>query len=414
MTKKQRCLIIGTSHAGVQQAFALRKYGWSGDIVLLGDDPHHPYHRPPLSKDFLSGSRTMDQIQLRPAAMFDKSAIDLRLGVTASRILLDQQRVVLADGGEEHYDRLVLATGARVRQLPVRGADLAGVHYLRDVADIDAIQSTLATAQSVVIVGGGYIGLEAAATLRKRGLTVTVLEAADRVLARVTGPQMSEFFERLHREEGVRVVTGIGLDTFEGSGRVKSVALANGDLLAAQMVIVGIGVIPNVELAQNAGLSVDNGIVTDEFGQTSDPHVYAAGDCANTLHAGFAEHLRLESVQNANDQALNVARSLCGQPEPYRALPWFWSDQFDVKLQIAGLSTGYDREVWRGDSTCGREFSACYLQGDRLLAVDAINRPKDFVQARKLIESRARFDVDKLADPTVSLADAVSAGDAPE
>lgn len=413
MTEKQRCIIIGTSHAGVQQAFALRKQGWAGDIVMIGDDPYHPYHRPPLSKDFLSGSRTLEQIQLRPTAMFEKSAIELRLGVTVTKILAKERRVVLADGAEEHYDRLVLATGARVRQLPVRGAELDGVHYLRNATDIAAIQASLESAKSAVIVGGGYIGLEAAATMRKRGLNVTIIEAADRVLARVTGRQMSEFFERLHQEEGVKVITGVGLDGFEGSGQVDSVVLANGDVLDAQIVVVGIGVLPNVELAQNAGLKVDNGILTDEFGQTSDPSIFAAGDCANTLHAGFEKHLRVESVQNANDQALNVARNLCGDPQPYKALPWFWSDQFDVKLQIAGLSDGYDREVWRGNSTNGREFAVCYLKGDRLLAVDAINKPKDFVQARQLIERGARVDIEKLADTTVSLSAAAMLGDDP-
>ncbi|MEM1262628.1 MAG: FAD-dependent oxidoreductase [Pseudomonadota bacterium] len=399
----EHCVVIGASHAGSQVALNLAKAGWHGSVTLIGDEPHMPYHRPPLSKDFLAGAKTIEQLHLRPDAQYKNANVRLRLGETVTAIDRNKQRLSLGDGSELSYDRLVLATGARVRHLPVPGADLGRVHYLRNAADSHAIQASAESAERVAVIGGGYIGLEAAATLRKRGAAVTVIEAAERVLQRVTSPQMSTFFERVHTEEGVNVRTGTGVTQLVGDSTVAAVELADGTRIDTDLVIVGIGVLPNVELAEAVGLDCNNGIVVDEFARTSDPHIWACGDCAVGLNVHLEQRLRLESVQNANDQGMIVARGIAGDAQAYAAVPWFWSDQFDVKLQIAGLAENYSSTVIRGDKDAGRSFALCYLDGNRLVAVDAVNRPRDFVMARQLLADNACVDIERLSRTETSL-----------
>ena len=299
-------------------------------------------------------------------------------------------------------------TGARVRTLPLPGAELAGVHYLRDLADAQALQSQAGAGKSAVVVGGGYIGLEAAASLRQQGMNVTVLEAMPRILQRVTSEELSDFFTRVHREEGVEILTDAQVVSIDGDSSVSGVTLQSGDTLPADLVLIGIGVIPNTELAEAAGLEVDNGIVVDEFARTSDHAIVAAGDCTRHFNPLYDRWLRLESVQNATDQARVAANTLNGSLEAYSALPWFWSDQYDLKLQIAGLAEGFDRVVIRGSSTEGRSFVAFYFQGDRLLAADAVNSPREYMAVRKALAAGKQAPAEVLADPESDLAAAFS------
>lgn len=403
---KQRCLIVGASHAGSTCALKLRRLGWQGSITLVGDETHVPYHRPPLSKDYLKGDKDAHSILLSSLAAYEQAAIDLKLGARVDEIDRERHCVTLVDGQELQYEKLVLATGARARELPVAGTDLAGVCYLRDIDDVDQLRAIANAGSSAVVVGGGYIGLEVAASLRSLGLEVTVLEALDRVMQRVTSEPVSKFFTRLHREEGVDVRVRSQVTGFVGNEHVEGVELNSGDRIKADLVIIGIGVVPNVELAESAGLEIDNGICVDEFTRTADADIYAIGDCANFVHPRYGRQMRLESVQNATDQAVAAAKSMAGQPAPYASVPWFWSDQYDVKLQIVGLAAGADDIIVRGDEASGRQVSFLYLKNKRLLAVDALNSPRDFVHGKKLILSGATLDAEKLADPEAALTDA--------
>ncbi len=310
----------------------------------------------------------------------------------------------LEDGEVVGYDRLVLCTGARPRPLPVPGADLAGVHVLRGAADAEAIRERLGDIGRAVVVGAGYVGLEAAASLRKRGVAVTVLEAADRVLQRVTSPEISAFYDRVHREEGVDLRVGVGVAAIEGDEAVRGVRLADGALVSADLVVVGVGVVPNVELARDAGLAVDDGIVVDAAGRTDDPRIFAAGDCASAHDARYDRRLRLECVSSAVDQAKRVAAAICGGDERAAAVPWFWSDQYDVKLQIAGLRAGHDEVVLRGDPDDGRSFACFSLADGRLIAADCVNRPQEFAFAKRAIAEGLSPDRAALADPRTPLA----------
>lgn len=386
-----RVIVIGASHAGAQLCTSLRQEGWRGEIVLVGDEPVLPYHHPPLSKTFLAGSTGLDELLIRTPAFYATQDIRVRQGrVTA----IDRAaRRVQFDGGETlDYGKLALCQGARPRPLPLPGADLPGVHALRNAADSLAIRADLASARHVVIIGAGYIGLETAASLRGLGLAVTVLETAERVLQRVTAPAVSAFYARVHREHGVQLRTGVTIAALTGTDRVRGVQLADGEVIAADVVIVGIGVLPNVELAAAAGLAVDNGIVIDAHGLTSDPDIVAAGDCASHPCPFSGRHLRLESVPNAGEHAKVAAATLCGKDKAISALPWFWSDQYDLKLQIAGLNTGYDEVMVVGDAEQGRSLTACYLHAGRLIAADCINRPQDFLRLRKLLGDRQAPD----------------------
>jgi len=401
----QTCVIVGTSHAGVGCAQKLRRQGWSGSIVLVGEDLHMPYHRPPLSKDYLKGAKERGAILLTSLASYEKADIELKRGVRVESIDREGRRVVTADGAHINYDKLILATGARARELPFAQRSFPGVCYLRDMNDVDHIRDLAPEGGNAVIIGGGYIGLEAAATLRTLGMNVTVLEAMDRVLQRVTSEPVSTFFTRCHREEGVDVREGCQVSGLVGVDRVEAVELSGGEHIKADLVIIGIGVIPNIELAKAVGLKVDNGICVDAFTQTEDPDIYAIGDCASFLHPRYNRQMRLESVQNANDQAMAAAKSLVGAPEAYDALPWFWSDQYDVKLQIAGLAEGHDEVVVRGEPTTGRTLSVFYLKNKKLLSVDAMNNPRDFLHGKKLILRGATLDINLLSEPGIAILD---------
>lgn len=398
---KQNCIIVGASHAAAQVAPTLRQQGWEGGIALIGNEYFLPYHRPPLSKDFLSGSKSIDDLLIRQPAVYERSRVRILLGAKVTGIDRTNKQVLLDDGGRGNYDKLVLTTGARVRKIDLPGADLPGVFYLRDINDVQQIKQYTGKAKNAVIIGGGYIGLETAASLRKLGMDVTVLEAMPRVLQRVTAPEVSAFYTRVHKEEGVEIITDAQVEAIQGEKSVQSVVCKGGDTLHADLVIVGVGVIPNTEIAAEAGLEVDNGIVVDEFAQTSDPDILAAGDCTSHFNKIYGRQIRLESVQNAIDQATVAAHTLCGKSKAYDALPWFWSDQFDLKLQIAGLSQGFTDVVIRGDIENSRSFAAFYLKDGELLAVDAVNRPQEFMLSKRLITSKTQVDSAALADESI-------------
>nr|AEO27387.1 ferredoxin reductase [Pseudomonas sp. 19-rlim] len=398
----QTCIIIGASHAAAQLAPSLRQEGWEGEIIVIGDEETVPYHRPPLSKTYLLAEKSVDDLLIRPAAIYTKNAISFRLGQRVSNIDPAGKTITL-DGGETlGYDKLAICTGARVRKVSLPGSDLAGVHYLRTLKDVDGIRERTGPGKHAVIVGGGYIGLETAAALRKIGMQVTVLEMAPRVLARVTAPQVSAFFQRIHAAEGVTIRTDTLVSGFEGGTQVTAVLCSDGSRLPADLVIVGIGVIPNTELAVTAGLSVDNGILVDELARTSDPHIVAAGDCTNHPSELYGR-LRLESVPNASEQAKTAAATICGKCKPYQALPWFWSDQYDLKLQIAGLNLGYDQVVIRGDINHSRSFAAFYLQAGKVIAADCVNRPQEFMLSKRLIASGTIVNTGRLADDGIEV-----------
>lgn len=400
-------IIIGASHAAAQTCVSLRQGGWDGKITVIGDEADLPYHRPPLSKDFLSGQKEIDDILIRPAEAYASADIEMKLGVRVTSIDRKTKTVTTQTGETLAFDKLVLTTGARIRRLPVPGQDLENVFYLRDTADVLAIKSRAASSKSAVIIGGGYIGLETAASLRKQGLEVKVLEAMPRILQRVTAPELSRFYKRVHTEEGVDILENVMASEIETAGDHLSVLTKCEQSLRADMVIIGIGVIPNVELAKEAGLSVGNGIEVNEFCQTSDPDIYGAGDVTWHYNPIYETHIRLESVPNATEQGKTVAAHINGKPKPYNSLPWFWSDQFDLKLQIAGLSTGYDDVVIRGDIEAGRSFAAFYFKNDRFIAVDAVNAPRDFMFGKMSLTKGVNIDKVKLADVTTPLKETV-------
>lgn len=402
----EHCIIIGASHAAAQLVSSLRQEGWEGKISLIGDEPNLPYHRPPLSKAFFVGEKTEDELLIRAADFYEKNKVDLLLGSRVTVIDRDAKKITLEDGAEISYTKLALTTGARVRKIPFTGSELAGVFYMRDLNDVKQTHKFTGPGKSAVIIGGGYIGLETAASLRKIGMKVTVIEAMSRVLQRVTAPEVSAFYTRVHTEEGVDIRTEAGVDAIVGEKHVEGVRLADGSTVAADLVIIGVGVIPNIELAEAAGLTIDNGIAVNEFATTNDPDIVAAGDCTNHYNPIYDRKLRLESVQNATDQAKIAAKSICGKPEAYNALPWFWSDQYDLKLQIAGLSQGFDEVIIRGDSEQGRSFAAFYFSEGRFIAVDAINRPKEFMMSKRALTAGQTADPLKLADESIEIKDA--------
>jgi len=399
-------IIIGASHAAAQLTTSLRQEGWDGDILVIGDEPYLPYHRPPLSKTFLSGEKTVDDLLIRPAAFYEKNNIQFKQGRVIA-INRTQQTLTLSDGTQLAYDKLALCMGARVRKAAIVGEELSSVYYLRNIADVKGIQPYVAKDKRAVIIGGGYIGLETAAALKKQGMDVVVLEMADRILQRVTAPELSEFYSRIHREEGVQIHTGISVKAITGDGRAEKVLCANGVEFPADLVIIGVGVLPNVELAQEAGIEVDNGIIVDEFGQTNDANIVAAGDCANHFNSIYGRRMRLESVPNASDQAKSAAAAMCGIYKPYKSLPWFWSDQYDLKLQIAGLSQGYDQVVVRGDKLNSRSFAAFYFKEGRLIAADCINRPQEFMLSKKIIAEGIVIEPSRLTDESIAVKELV-------
>lgn len=404
MTERFDVLIVGGGHAGAQAAIALRQRKFAGSIGLVGAEPEAPYERPPLSKDYLSGDKDFERLLIRAPEFWDERQIALMPGCRVVTVDPQAHRVVLADGRAIAYGVLVWAAGGEPRRLTCPGGDLAGVHGVRTRADVDRMIAELPQVRQVVVVGGGYIGLEAAAVLRKFGKTVSVLEAQDRVLARVAGEPLSRFFEAEHRAHGVDLRLDVGVSALEGSdGKVSGVRLADGALLAAQMVIVGIGIVPAVEPLIAAGAEGANGVAVDGQCRTSLPDVFAIGDCA--LHANaFAEgtQIRVESVQNANDQAAVVAKVLTGEVVAYHAVPWFWSDQYDLRLQTIGLSLGHDQTVLRGDPAA-RSFSLVYLKAGRVIALDCVNATRDYAQGKALVVAGARIAPADLADADIPL-----------
>lgn len=399
---KLSAVIIGGSHAAAQLSVSLRQEGWNGRILIISDEHYLPYHRPPLSKTFLSGDKSIDDLLIRPAAFYEKNDIQFLNGHV---IQIDRQRQILnlADGTQVNYDKLALCTGARVRKLAIQGADLNGVHYVRNATDIEAIQLKIKNVKHAVIMGGGYIGLETAASLRKQGIQVSLIETSQRILQRVTTPELSAFYSRIHTEEGVNIYTDLSVERILGMTDVQGILCSNGMTLETDLIIVGIGVQPNVELALEAGLHVENGVVVDPYCQTNDSHIVAAGDCTTYFNQRYQRQIRLESVPNANEQAKIAAATLCGVSKVHNSLPWFWSDQYDLKLQIAGLNQGYDQQIIRGNMHNERQFSVFYLKEGELIAADCINRPLDFMVSKKIIHEQLKIDVAQLADETFDL-----------
>ena len=394
-------VIAGASHAAAMLAPSLRQQGWQGRIIVVGAEASIPYHRPPLSKDYLAGEKTLDEILIRPAKVYEKSEVEFILDTSVESINRDNKTVRLSNSETLSYDKLALTIGSKVRKVNLPGVALDGVFYLRDLKDVEQISAYISPGANAVIVGGGYIGLETAAVLNRKGMNVTVLEMMERVMQRVTAPVISEFYTRVHREEGVSIRCGTGVAGFKGNGKVAKVLCSDGSEFAADLVIIGVGILPNTELAQAAGLKIDNGIVVNAQAQTSDPDVFAAGDCTYHHNPIYDRWVRLESVQNATDQSRVIAGAACGKETSYNSVPWFWSDQYDLMLQIAGLSQGYDEIVTRGNPGEGRSFAAFYLKSGRVIAVDAINKPQEFMFSKKLIPARKVVDKLKLADTDV-------------
>lgn len=379
-----RVVIVGAGQAAAQLVQSLRQGGYSGDIRMIGDEPYAPYQRPPLSKKFLSERPAAETLYFRPEAFWRDHGVTMDFGIAVSAIERAARRVTLADGRVAEYDALMLATGTSARALPVPGADLAGVYSLRKIDDVRRIRGPLDEAKRIVIVGAGYIGLEVAAVMRGEGREVTVLEAEDRVMKRVTSPVISTFMQDFHRGRGVDIRLGARLAAIEGEGRVAGVRLADGALLPADLVLMAVGARPNDDLARAAGIAHEDGVVVDAHGRTSDPAVYAAGDCTRFPSRRYGRKLRLECVQNAIDQAKAVAAEMLGKPQFYDPVPWFWSDQYELKLQMAGLSDGYDDAQTVGDVAQAR-FSVEYRKNGRLIAVDAVNDGRAYMSGRKRI-----------------------------
>ncbi|MBB2497340.1 NAD(P)/FAD-dependent oxidoreductase [Aquipseudomonas ullengensis] len=407
----QTCaLIVGGGHAGSEAAVSLRQNGFAGRILIISDEPGLPYQRPPLSKAFLAGTLGAEALPIRPAAAYEKANIEIRNGASVSSLDLEGRSVQLADGSSLGWSHLILATGSRARRLQVVGLGERqpdNLHYLRSQADAERLREQWVEGQRLVIVGGGYIGLEVAAAAKKAGLQVTVLEAQPRVLARVTAPEVSSFYEQVHRAAGIelRLNTQLEQVSLDASGQmVEAMVTTDGARIPLDLVLVGVGAIANTELAEQAGLEVDNGIVVDNCSRTGAAGVYAIGDCSNHPSALYGCRLRLESIPNAIEQARAAASAITGKPTPYVALPWFWSDQYDLKLQIAGINQGYDQVVLRGSKAL-RSFVAFYLRAGRLIAADCINRQPEFMAIKKLVQAGFAGDSELLADESVNLKD---------
>ncbi|TDV13986.1 NAD(P)/FAD-dependent oxidoreductase [Paraburkholderia caballeronis] len=406
-------VIVGGGHAGGNAAALLRQYGYEGRIVLVGGEPVPPYHRPPLSKAYLKGEAALERLWLKPRAFYDDSRIELKLGVSAESIDRAGKTLGLSDGTTLAYDTLILATGSTPRALTIPGHDLDGVLMLRSLADADALRTRVQPGAKLAVIGAGYIGLEVAAAARQLGHQVTVFEAAPRVLARVAGEAVSAFYEREHRAQGVDLRTGATIDAFVGEGgRLTGVKLASGDLVPADFALVGIGVVPETALARQAGLPCADGVEVDDDARTADPSIFAIGDCAHRPLGHYGRAGRLESVHNAVEQAKLAASAIVGKPRPACDVPWFWSDQYDLKLQTVGLAHGHDTTIVRGDPAA-RRFAVYYLKDGALLAVDAVNAMPDFLCGKKLAGTGVKLDADALRDPATDLGQFAAAALAP-
>lgn len=404
MSQSFDTVIVGGGHAGAQAAALLRQQGFTGSIAIVGDEPELPYERPPLSKEYLSGEKSVKRILLRPEAFWVERDITLLIGLRVTAIDPSARNVV-ANGETIGYTNLIWAAGGRPRRLSCAGHDLSGVMTVRTKADADAMKAAMARIKAVVIVGGGFIGLEVAAVLAKAGKKVTVLEAQPRVLARVAGEPLSRFYEAEHRAHGVDIRLNVSIDQYLGDGHVTGVLLADGEVIPCQMVIVGIGIIPSVEPLAAAGAVVSDGVFVDVFCRTSLPGIYAIGDCAahQSPHLD-GQRIRLESIQNANDQAAVAVKHILGNPVPFDATPWFWSNQYDLRLQTVGLSTSHDDLVVRGDPAT-RSFSIVYFRKGHVAALDCVNMTRDYVQGQKLVEARVNIDRVLIADTRIALRD---------
>ena len=400
----QNIVIIGAGQAGAQAVISLRAEGFTGPITMVGDEAYAPYQRPPLSKAYLMGTFERARLFLKPDSFYRDNDCELIVNTSVTAIDRAATMVKLSDGRTLSYGQLLIATGTRVRPIQCPGADLSGIFYLRSIADVDMLQAVFHTGKKLAVIGGGFIGLEVAAVAAKHGLEVTVFEAMERVMARAVSKQVSDFFENAHRAAGVTLLTGTGVEGFEGEDCVTGVR-AGGKVYPADIVLVGIGVHANMEIAAKAGLECKNGIEVDKFCMTSDRAIFAAGDC--TFHEGRdGEWMRLESVQNAIDQAKHAAAAMVGKPKPYNEVPWFWSDQYDLKLQIAGLAKPGDEVVVRGDPV-SRKFSVFHLRAGVLAAVESINTPADYLVGRKLIAERAQVVAARLADTAIPIKNVV-------
>ncbi len=405
MNVEDCAVVIGAGHGGSELAVSLRSQGWSGRIVLIGDEPDAPYHRPPLSKAYLAGEIGDQALLIRASEVYERSQVECRFGVRVESIDRSRRTVVLSDGTELGYTKLALATGGRANSLPasILPQSCENVHRLYSRRDAQRIRSQLLPGARMVVIGAGYIGLEIAASALKLGLQVTVLERLDRVLARVTAPEVSAFFRQVHREAGVDLRLNVSVEALEiDQGKVRGVRINDGTVLPADLVVVGIGQTPNTSLAEACGLDVDNGVLVDELTQTSDPDIVAIGDCSNHPSAVYQRRLLLASVPNALEQARTAAATLCGKRQPYNSVPWFWSDQYDLQFKIVGLSQGYDRVVIRGNPAT-RSFAAFYLKGSRVLGADTVNRPSEFMLAKRLVAGRIEVNPEELADESFEL-----------
>jgi 3-phenylpropionate/trans-cinnamate dioxygenase ferredoxin reductase subunit len=390
-------VIVGTGHAGAQAALALRQHGFEGSILMIGRDSEPPYERPPLSKEYLAGEKPFERMLIRPPGFWAERQVALKLETHVSKVDAAAKELTVTGGETVSYGTLIWAAGGDARRLSCPGAQLAGIHTVRDKADTDRMRADLAAGASrAVVVGGGYIGLEAAAVLRKLGCEVAIVEMQDRVLARVAGEDLSRFYEAEHKAHGAAILLQAEVEAIEGTERVTGVRLTSGATIECDLVVAGIGIVPSVGPLIAAGAAGANGVEVDPFCRTSLPDVYAIGDCAAHAnpYAGGAV-VRLESVQNANDMANTAARAICGDPQPYQAVPWFWSNQYDLRLQTVGLNIGHDATVLRGDPA-ERSFSVVYLRGGQVIALDCVNRTKDYAQGRKLVEARATLTPEAL------------------
>jgi 3-phenylpropionate/trans-cinnamate dioxygenase ferredoxin reductase subunit len=399
-------VIIGAGQSAIQCINSLKKEGYAGSITMIGEEEHLPYQRPPLSKGFLEDSVNKERLYFKKLDFFTENKIQLKLGTSANKVDLENKLVFLSDDTHLSFDKLVFATGSRVRKLDFPGSNLSSIHYLRGLDDAESIKNDLERSKEVVVIGAGYIGLEVAAIAAKKNVTVSVIEMADRVMNRTVDPQISDYYLKLHQNNGVKFIFNNSLEEIKGSKKVESVLCSDGSEIKADMVIIGAGIIPNVELADQAGVFCDNGILVDEFGQTNYKNVYACGDCTSHPNKLLNKQLRLESVHNAMEQSKTVAFSALAKTLEYNQVPWFWSDQYDHKLQIVGLSGEHDNVFMRGN-TKDQKFMLFYTKDNRLIAVDAVNNPKEFLICRKLVANKVKIKSEMISDINTNLNDLI-------
>jgi 3-phenylpropionate/trans-cinnamate dioxygenase ferredoxin reductase subunit len=399
-------VIIGAGQSAIQCINSLKKEGYAGSITMIGEEEHLPYQRPPLSKGFLEDSVNKERLYFKKLDFFTENKIQLKLGTSANKVDLENKLVFLSDDTHLSFDKLVFATGSRVRKLDFPGSNLSSIHYLRGLDDAESIKNDLERSKEVVVIGAGYIGLEVAAIAAKKNVTVSVIEMADRVMNRTVDPQISDYYLKLHQNNGVKFIFNNSLEEIKGSKKVESVLCSDGSEIKADMVIIGAGIIPNVELADQAGVFCDNGILVNEFGQTNYKNVYACGDCTSHPNKLLNKQLRLESVHNAMEQSKTVAFSALAKTLEYNQVPWFWSDQYDHKLQIVGLSGEHDNVFMRGN-TKDQKFMLFYTKDNQLIAVDAVNNPKEFLICRKLVANKVKIKSEMISDINTNLNDLI-------